>query len=419
MPTRMKRVLMVAYHFPPLAGSSGIQRTLRFVQHLPALGWEPIVLTASPRAYELTSDDLMGEVPPTIVVRRAFALDAARHLAIAGRFPAAFACPDRWISWRFGAVAAGLNLIREYKPDVIWSTYPIATAHVIGDALHQRSALPWIADFRDPMAQEGYPENPRVWQRFRYIEERAIRHARFSVFTTRGAARNYRERYPAMADRVMVIQNGFDEASFNGVMDPGMASVPLNPGMITLLHSGIVYQDERDPSCLFAALRQLIDAQVLHRDRIRIWFRAPGPDDLLRMLTRRHALEDVVQLLPSLPYREALTEMVRADGLLVLQASSCNEQIPAKLYEYLRAGRPIAALTDPAGDTAGVLRDAGLDTIARLDSVDEIAAMLGNFVEALRLDRAVLPQRDYVAGASRAKQTQSLAALLERACASL
>ena len=417
MPRPMKRVLMIAYHFPPLAGSSGIQRTLRFVQHLPALGWEPIVLTASPRAYELTSDDLLGEVPPKTVVRRAFALDAARHLAIAGRFPAAFACPDRWISWRFAAVAAGRNLIREYRPDVIWSTYPIATAHVIGDELQQRSGLPWIADFRDPMAQEGYPEDPRVWQRFRQIEERAIQHARFSVFTARGAARMYRERYPAMADRVMVIQNGFDEESFDGVTGPGMVSAPLNPGKITLLHSGIVYRDERDPSCLFAALRHLIDAQMLDRDRIRVRFRAPGPDSFLRMLTQRHALEDLVELLPPLPYREALTEMVRADGLLVLQASSCNEQIPAKVYEYLRAGRPIAALTDPAGDTAGVLRDAGLHNIARLDTTDDIAAMLRTFVEDLRVDRAALPHRDYVAGASRARQTQYLADLLERACA--
>ena len=76
----MKRILMIAYHFPPLAGSSGIQRTLRFVQHLPSLGWQPLVLSADPRAYEKTSDDLMADVPPSTVVRRAFALDTARHL---------------------------------------------------------------------------------------------------------------------------------------------------------------------------------------------------------------------------------------------------------------------------------------------------------------------------------------------------
>ena len=76
----MKRVLMIAYHFPPLAGSSGIQRTLRFVQHLPAMGWQTLVLSANPLAYEATSDDLMAEIPPGTVIKRCFALDTARHL---------------------------------------------------------------------------------------------------------------------------------------------------------------------------------------------------------------------------------------------------------------------------------------------------------------------------------------------------
>jgi hypothetical protein len=71
----MKRVLMVAYHFPPLAGSSGIQRTLRFVQHLPRYGWHPMVLTVTANAYEHVSTDLLREVPAGTVVRRGAALD--------------------------------------------------------------------------------------------------------------------------------------------------------------------------------------------------------------------------------------------------------------------------------------------------------------------------------------------------------
>ncbi len=126
-------------------------------------------------------------------------------------------------------------------------------------------------------------------------------------------------------------------------------------------------------------------------------FRAAGHDEMLRALARRHGVEALVELLPPIPYRAALDEMLRADGLLVLQASNCNEQIPAKLYEYLRAGRPIVALTDPAGDTAGVVRDAGLDTIARLDSADDIAALLERFVASLPLGQAPLPDAGYVA----------------------
>ena len=160
----MKHVLMVAFHFPPHAGSSGIQRTLRFVRHLPEHGWSPLLLSAHPMAYERTSDDLVGDIPEGTIVRRAFALNSARHLAIKGRYLAATARPDRWVSWKYDAIRQGMQMIEAYKPDLIWSTYPIATAHVIADALHRRSGIPWVADFRDPMAQPGYPADPVTWQ---------------------------------------------------------------------------------------------------------------------------------------------------------------------------------------------------------------------------------------------------------------
>jgi glycosyltransferase involved in cell wall biosynthesis len=412
----MRRVLMVAFHFPPLAGSSGIQRTLRFVQHLPAFGWEAVVLTAHQRAYEAVSDDLMRDIPAGVSVTRAFALDSARHLSIAGRYPGFLACPDRWVSWRVGGVAAGLKLIRDQRPDVIWSTYPIATAHLIGAALQRRSGLPWVADFRDPMAQDGYPEDPRVWRSFKRIEEEAVGNARFSVFTTRGAARIYGERYPASSSRIAVIENGFDEDAFAGLAGAMEARRPLNPGSTTLLHSGIVYPEERDPTHLFAAMGQLAATGRLPRSRLKVRFRATGHDPLLRALTAQHKLEDVVEVLPAIPYLAALEEMVRADGLLVLQAANCNEQIPAKLYEYLRAGRPILALTDPGGDTAMLLRDAGLDAVARLDSASDISERLLQFLDGISMRRARLPDSSYVARASRREQARNLAALLEQAC---
>jgi glycosyltransferase involved in cell wall biosynthesis len=410
MSQAVPRILMIAFHFPPLAGSSGIQRTLRFVQHLPANGWEPLVLTASAGAYERVSTDLASEVPAATVVRRALALDTARHLSIGGRYVGAMARPDRWVSWRFDAVRQGLQLIRQYRPQVLWSTYPIATAHLIGERLAKLSGLPWVADFRDPMAQEGYPADPLTWQHYKRIEAHAVHHAALSTFTTPGAAAEYRLRYPKAASRIRVLENGYDEDSFAGA---GTTAVePLNPGTYTLLHSGIVYPSERDPTQLMAALRLLLDSSRLVPGQLKLRFRAPVAEALLRDLAQRHGVLDFVEILPPVGYKQALSEMLSADALLVLQASNCNAQIPAKLYEYLRAGRPIVCLSDPAGDTASVLSNAGIDAIARLDSAPEIAALLARLVTPGSPAPRTLPTAAAVAEASRAGRTRTLAAWL-------
>lgn len=408
---------MIAYHFPPLAGSSGIQRTLRFVQHLPSLGWQPLVLSAHPRAYEKTSDDLLADVPAGTVVRRAFALDTARHLQLAGRYLGWMARPDRWISWKFAAIRQGLKLIEEFKPDVIWSTYPIATAHVIASALHRKTGIPWVADFRDPMAQEDYPADLRTRQSYRDIEADAAEQARYCVFTTPGAARMYQQRYPAAASRMVVLENGYDEESFaSAALQPhGASTLAAGPRPLLMLHSGIVYPSERDPTQLFVALGRLKNAGTLGPADLRIRFRASVHDDLLQSLAQTHGAQDFIELCPAIPYREALAEMMAVDALLVMQASNCNAQIPAKIYEYLRAGKPILGLTDPEGDTAGVLRGAGLNDVARLDSADEIARVLPALVRDWRQGNAVLPQTLAVQQASRRGRSQALAVLLEQA----
>lgn len=410
----MKKVLMIAYHFPPLAGSSGIQRTLRFVQHLPALGWQPIVLSASPRAYGSTSDDLMPDVPTGTVVRRAFALDTARHMQIGGRYLAWMARPDRWTSWQFDAVRQGLKLIEEFKPDVIWSTYPIATAHVIAAKLHRKTGIPWVADFRDPMAQDDYPSDLVTRKSYRAIEADAAAQARYCVFTTPSAARIYQQRYPAAASRMVVLENGYDEESFASA-PPQSASNAVEPGKcpLILLHSGIVYASERDPTQLFEALGRLEKAGTLSPADLRIRFRASVHDELLRKLAQIHGAQDFIELCPAIPYREALAEMMSVDALLVMQASNCNAQIPAKIYEYLRAGKPILALTDPVGDTAGVLREAGLPDIVRLDSVDDMVFAIPALVCDLRAGKVVLPHAEAVQKASRRGRCEALVSLLE------
>jgi glycosyltransferase involved in cell wall biosynthesis len=397
---------MVAYHYPPCTGSSGVHRTLTFSRYLPGAGWDPVVLSAHPRAFESRGPDQMKDIPEGVEVRRAFALDARRHLAIGGRYLGFTALPDRWSSWLLGAVPAGLGLIRRHRPAVIWTTYPIATAHLIGYALHRLTGIPWVADFRDSMTEEGYPTDPRQFRSFRKIERRAVTHAATSLFTTPGAVRMYRERYPHVDPRRFVLlPNGYDEAPFaDAERDlPRRAGGPL-----TLVHSGLLYPSERDPRRFFDAVASLRGAL----SGVRIVLRASGHEDLHGEEIRKRGIGDLVELAPPVPYREALREMLMADGLLLFQAANCNHQVPAKVYEYFRARRPVFAMTDPKGDTASVLRDAGLDAIVPLDDAAAIARGLAEFLATVRAGTAPLVAEDEVRRHSRRGRTAELSRIL-------
>ena len=348
-----RRALMVAFHFPPQAGSSGILRTLNFIKHLPSHHWQPSVLAVTPGAFEECRDDLVSAIPPQVNVVRARALDAARHLSIMGKYPQVFALPDRWSSWWPTAVLAGRKAIREQAPNLIWSTYPISTAHLIGHSLARWGRLPWIADFRDPMINGDYPSNPlqrKVWQ---WLETAVLRDASRCVFTTERAAQTYRARYPQWAHKCVVIENGYDEDAFTG-------NQPHREGAADhqqlLLHSGIIYPRDRDPRPFFAAVAQVLGQGQLSREGLRVRFRAPKHADEVLAMAALHGLEDVVEVAPPIPYRQAIAEIMAADLLLVFQGSHFNTQIPAKIYEYLRSGRPILGLVDPSGDTAAQLR---------------------------------------------------------------
>ena len=103
----MRKVLMIAFHYPPYQGGSGIHRSLKFSRYLRGYGWHPIVLSAHPRAYPKIGDHQLREIPLDVIVERAFALDTAKHLSFRGRYLRLLALPDQWVSWWAGAVCAG------------------------------------------------------------------------------------------------------------------------------------------------------------------------------------------------------------------------------------------------------------------------------------------------------------------------
>ena len=402
------RALIVAYHFPPLAGSSGLLRSLKFCRYLPEFGWMPTVLTINPRGYERTDESQIAEVPSFVKVIRAFGLDSRRHLAVRGRYLRATALPDRWVSWVAGAIPAGVHAIRKNNLDVIFTTYPIASAVLIGYFLHVLTGKPWILDFRDTMTEEGYPEDPKTRRLYQWIERKAIEHGSRFLFTAPAAIRMYLGRYPALSpERCLLLPNGYDEADFADLLPQAKTNQPLR-----LLHSGVIYPWERDPTAFLHALACLkADGQV-SCETLSVQLRACGNESAYANQLKALEIDDLVQLLPPLPYRESLQDAANADCLLLLQAACCDHQIPAKAYEYLRLNKPILALTTQTGDTAALLKQAGGATIVDLEDETAIYQALPEFLRQVRTGSHPLPGS--IDAYSRRSQAKQLAACLDR-----
>ena len=378
-----KRILLIAFHFPPCSVSSGIQRTLSLTKYLNKYGWEPIVLTVKPSAYEQMNSSQLSSIPQHITIKRSLALDTTKYLSIRGRYWSRLAIPDRWNSWWLSAVPTGMSIIKKHKIKVIWSTYPIATAHNIAATLARLSGLPWIADFRDPMVElvsrtnEIYPKDPAIRKARLAVESKAARFAARLTFCTDSARQIVAERYNLSKNRLLVIPNGYDEDSFLEATRHSFTEQKKSHRKV-LLHSGTIYLGtDRDPTPLLKAIKALLDQEIIHAKNFELRLRNSSAENHLSKTIITLGIQSIVTLLPPIPYREALQEMLHVDGLLVLQGFTSNPAIPAKLYEYLRAQRPIIGLVDPEGETAKTLNQLGVRScnIVDIESIKELLTL--------------------------------------------
>jgi hypothetical protein len=376
-----KSVLFVAFHYPPIQMSSGVHRTVAFSRQLAEQNWDVSVLTVNTSVYDNINNIAEQLIPSGVEVLRARCFDTARDLSIKGRYLSWMAQPDRWQSWLPFALWHGWRHCKQRDCQIIISTYPIATAHIIGYLLHKITGKAWVADLRDPMLQTDYPTDQLRRRIFRWIEGKIVRHARFAVLTSPGAIDLYRNRYPQKhADFWRLITNGYDETVFKGLAAP--AETPARQHYV-LLHSGTIYPAERDPSHLFKALQQLKNEQPAIANRLKIRLRATGHDDLFKTMLANSNIEDMVELAPALDYRAAAKEMLSVDGLLLLQAASCNYQTPAKAYEYIRAKRPVLVLAPTESDTNQLMLQSRVAIQAGLDDASAIYGALQLLVRQL------------------------------------
>jgi len=345
---QQKTILMVALDFPPCR-SAGVQRTLKFSEYLAQLGWQVIVLTVNDNVHSVSDKDVV--IPKNVRVYRCHSFDSSRDFSIKGKYFSWSQIPDRWWSWAVSAIPLGKKLIKKYQPNFIWSTYPVSTAHYIAYKLQKTSNIAWVADYRDPL-QCRYDKKVREYSFVaKWIEKKTILNCAQAVFTTELSAQLYRRLYPnEKLTKFSVIENGYDEGNFRGIDIVNNT----NNAIYSLLHSGAIYENGRDPVNLFQAVRELHDEGILNVNNFELVFRGASKGRYGSEINKFN-INELVHFKESIPYQQSLSEMAATSGLLLIQGELFNKQIPGKAYEYIRCNKPILALTPKEGSTGGLL----------------------------------------------------------------
>lgn len=394
--THRRRWLCIAYAFPPIH-RSGTQRTLSFVKHLDEAGWDATVLTVHPRD-EQTDDALLSELPARTEVLRSPWVDP---LAWAARLRRVFRprltkstplhdlrdaslrspangerrsfvdwctrllhVPDSRIGWIPQAVWRGLRAIQRRKPEIILSTSPYASAHLIAMILGRITRRPWIADFRDPWCANPYRDlryaSLRRWDA--WLERAVVRNASQVVCNTSTAASDFVRRFPKLTGRCKTIPNGIDFERYDDVKPTCVG----RPGEFVLLHSGQFY-GPRSPQPLLRAFRRIAEQVGEAPRKIRLVLLGPGQYDgrPLKEIVDEMGLGDKVDILGPRPHGEALSLMAGTDALVLVGGAGHGGglQIPNKLYEYLALRRPILALLPNDNPARDVLEVAHADAL--------------------------------------------------------
>ena len=356
-------------------------RTLKFSRYLADYGWRVTVLTLRRDAYAVTDEKLQTQIPESVRVVRTGFLHTKRHLSVKGRYPAILAVPDAWIGWYPWAVAEGRKICAENPVHIVFSTSPPATAHLIARTIARRANAPHVIDFRDPWHEEPpEPGMPAVVNWFAPRLERQVVTSAAHVVTSTAELRDaLRARYVDQGEKITAIANGYDEADFAALPE----GAPGESGRLIVAHAGTINQEFRDPSPLFRAVARAAAGRRLDPSKLLFRFIGGGSyadSEHLKRCIDETGLAGSVEFLPRVPYDEALCELGKADLLLLLQASDdTTSLVPAKLYEYLRAMRPVLALVLP-GATTEVLAQTGGGWIANPRNADELEqAMTGIF----------------------------------------
>ena len=394
---KKKKVLFIAYYFPPL-GMGGVQRAAKFAKYLPSFRWKPFVLTVKDVQYLAKDPSLLEELPPEVEVIRTGSFDPLRISFVlkdlfkkrtqkAGsvqqtrikrpKLSSWFFFPDSKIGWIPFALLAGLKLAREEKIDLIFTTSPPPSLHLVGYLLKLLTGKPWVADFRDPWVgfrHEEYPTPFHVWLKNRLIKK-ISENADAIVSVNQKISQRLLSLHP-LVKKIETIPNGYDESDF--CLPP-----PVKSDLFVIGYLGTFSQDH-DPEPFLSGLKSLLEEKAVPKEKIKLVHIGLCVGIDLDRLVKKYDLGGVVEKKGYLPHKEALARLEEASLLLLTTSQTQDAEMisTSKLFEYMPLRKPILAIVPPAGAAAEVVYSLNLGKVASPADPIGIKRELSAFVSA-------------------------------------
>ena len=394
----VRRVLVITYYFPP-SGGPGVQRVLKFVKYLRDFGYEPTVLTVKEGAYPQYDTELVTDIPVGVAVHRTRSLDPfGVYARLTGRSKkdavmvgtvrregglverlaswvrANLFLPDARVGWVPFAVREGIRLHREQRFDVVFTSGPPHSVHLIGRKLKRRAGIPWVADFRDLWSDTNFydelPLTAAARRRDKRFEQSVLTRSDWVTTVSPAWKEVLLGKSGRAENEITVVYNGFDESDFTTYS----GSSKHKSDVFTLAHVGSLYET-RDPKALWAALQQLRRKGEVEHLRVRL---VGTTGQNIREAILYHGLGDVVEFVDYVSHSEAVHIMCEAAALLLIIEPFQNDagMITGKLYEYVASGSPVLAIGPLGGDAANLLDETNAGRLFAREEVQAISDFL-------------------------------------------
>jgi glycosyltransferase involved in cell wall biosynthesis len=385
------KVLIITYYWPP-AGGSGVQRWLKFVKYLQNFDIEPIVYTVDNANYPKEDKTLLHEVPASIKILKQAIWEPTNLLfwkkkeaqkgdvsnAVNNGFLSFirgnFFIPDPKIFWVNSSVKFLQQYLKENKVDVVISTGPPHSMHLIAHKLKQKNNIKWIADFRDPWSNlyynEGFKQLSFAKKKNEKLENSVFKNADCILTVSNSLKKEFDQK----AIRVEVITNGFDDEVVTNTL------ITLDK-KFSISYIGLLPK-QSNPKLLFKVLSTLCVEDTDFKTDLKLNFIGDISQDVKQEIINYNLLENT-NFIGYVSHKEAIEYQKKAQVLLLLIPNVAKSEgiLTGKLFEYLTAKRPILAMGPETGDLSEILKNTSSGVVVGFDNEAKLTSEIRNLYE--------------------------------------